>query len=121
MDFPGAFQMGHLRKLLTDFPFHRLIPDQEHKIVTHGSGERGTYVPAARADDGAFALAYVPEQMPIWVDLRVIESARVRASWFNPRAGTYTWHGDFAERVVTRFDPPTNDIEPDYVLVLEKL
>jgi hypothetical protein len=120
MDFPGAFQMGYLRKLFTDYPFHKLVPDQERKIVTHGSGERGAYVPAARADGGAFALAYVPERMPIWVDLRAIASERVRAVWFNPRTGAYAWQGDYVERGVMRFDPPTSDPEPDYVLVLEK-
>jgi hypothetical protein len=118
MDFPGAFHMGHLRKLLLDYPWYKLVPDQERRVVVHGCGERATYTPAARSVDGDFFLVYVPERMPVWVDLGLVSGSRVTASWFNPRTGAYTWIGDYVERRIQRFDPLADDADPDYVLVV---
>jgi hypothetical protein len=119
LDFPGAFHMGHLRKLLLDHPWHKLVPDQEHQVVVHGCGERAAYTPAARSVDSDFILVYVPESMPIWIDLRLIPATPVQASWFNPRTGVYTWIDDYTDLGVERFHPPQDDVDPDYVLVLK--
>jgi hypothetical protein len=59
--------------------------------------------------------------MPVWVDLGQIAGERVTARWFNPRTGMSRWMGNYAASSgVTGFDPPEDDGDPDYVLVLEE-
>jgi hypothetical protein len=123
MDFPGAWQIGYLRTLLTDYPWHQLEPDRPadgRQIVVRGSGSHGTYVPAAVSRDRRVVVAYIPEPMPIWVNAACLGvSRKVTARWFDPRTGQYRF-----ERVVSpeadsvRFDPPEGG--PDWVLILER-
>jgi len=119
-DFDGAFQMGILRDLLTRYPFHKLIPAQNHEIVVHGYGADGTFTPAARADDSSFALVYVPEYMPVWVDTACLGGEFVRVSWFDPRTGQTMLVGQYPAQGVERFVPPFAT-EPDFILILERV
>lgn len=41
MDLSGAYQMGLLKRLFTDYPWYKLIPDQENALVVIGYSERG--------------------------------------------------------------------------------
>ena len=118
MDLPGAFQMGHLRRLLTDCAWYKLVPERENRLVVHGCGEGAAYTPAARSADGDLALVYVPERMPIWVDLGQLAGDRVTALWFDPCSGAYVWAGEYEAAGVERFDVPVDVAEPDHVLVL---
>jgi len=117
LDFPGAFQMGHLRQLLTRYPYYKLIPDQEHRLITYGQLERAPHAPAAISNEGDFALIYFPENMPLWVDLTLLKGSQILASWFDPTNGQTNWIGDFDKEVV-RFDPPTRVPDPDFILTL---
>ncbi|MBN1672103.1 MAG: glycoside hydrolase family 140 protein [Kiritimatiellae bacterium] len=119
MDLPGAGQMRHMKALLTKYPWYRLVPDQDGALISRGRGEDGTYVPAARAEDGRFALAYVPEGQTIRVDTGQIRAERVKASWFDPRAGAYDGIGDYVKAGEVTFTPPAGAGDPDCVLVLE--
>jgi hypothetical protein len=58
LDHPGAFQMGHVRRLLESLPFTKLIPDQ--RVILNGPLTGGAKIRAARASDGSFALVYSP-------------------------------------------------------------
>lgn len=135
MDFPGAWQMRHLRDLFTSYPWYDTVPDfrdgdaenANRRIVTHGSGTGGTYVPAARASDGRFLLAYVPETMPVWIDPGVLAAGNgeprghartLTARWFDPRTGAYRFERKISSPGEQRFDPPRDG--PDWVLVIER-
>jgi hypothetical protein len=49
-----------------------------------------------------------------------ISGAKVKASWFDPRTGTYTAIGDYSNNGTQVFDPPgTAAIGNDWVLVLD--
>ncbi|MGD8240749.1 MAG: DUF4038 domain-containing protein, partial [Armatimonadota bacterium] len=117
MDFPGALHMGYLRALMLSRPWHELWP--EPRLIAGGQGMRGTYVPAALAEDGSWALAYVPETQKVTVDLRRIVGGGARVSWYNPRDGHFTSVGDFPNDAPLSFAPPAGDPDPDYVLVVE--
>lgn len=119
MDLPGAFQMGYMKDLLQTYPWHELVPDQDGKIVVHGCGDAGTYTPTAASHDGNLALIYVPEQMPIWIDLAVLAGDQVDASWFNPRSGETHPVAVFDAAGVQRFDPPDEASHSDYLLILD--
>jgi len=118
IDLPGAFHMGHMKKLLTRYPWYRLVPDQDSKLVKEGCGEKGAYTPAAIDADGRFALVYVPEGQKITVATGPLNGARVRAQWFDPRTGQYDAAGETKAGSIT-IAPPQSNGDPDCVLVLE--
>ncbi|MBN1672104.1 MAG: glycoside hydrolase family 140 protein [Kiritimatiellae bacterium] len=138
MDFPGAFHMGHLKRLFTDYPWHRLVPDQQHELVSKqtityaqldrtdiaevasgASTESMTYIPAARAADGTFAVVYTPVRQSFAVDFGRIDAERAKARWFNPRAGEYVDAGEYPAAGEIEFTPPADEEDADYALVVQ--
>src|SRR5205807_1656955 len=75
----------------------KLVPDQDHAIVTAGYGIRSStnvpvndnYVTTAAAPDGSFAVSYVPAGQTITVNLSFF-SGTVNARWFDPTNNTFT-------------------------------
>jgi hypothetical protein len=119
LDSPGAFQMEYLKELFRNHPWYQLVPDQDGKLVGHGCGENGTFTPAAISKDGKCALIYIPECIPLCVDLTVLEGDRVRAQWFNPRDGESRSIARFNTRGIQRFHPPEDAQNPDFILTLD--
>ena len=133
LDFPGSFDMGRMKDLMTSRRWWELAPDQElvtnntpdpHSHVQHVEGATQNpgreYVPAARARDGSFAYVYVPEWKTVALDLTRMAGQKVRASWFNPRTGEQSAAGEFAKEEI-RVTAPTGPEAPDYVLILEAM
>jgi len=97
LDSDGSRQIGYLVKLFAGRPWFRLVPDQEHTLVTAGYGQPSAegsvdssdYVTAAATRDGRLAVAYLPDGGTITVDLARLKGP-VRASWYDPTSGTYT-------------------------------
>lgn len=118
MDFPGAYQMGYLRDLLTNYPFHKLIPDQEHQLVTYGYEQRAPHAPAAISKDNDFALVYFPEHIPLWIDTTLLKGNVSSAYWFDPTCGQTHWIGDY-QSGTQQFEPEFRAPNPDFVLILE--
>ncbi len=85
LDFPGASQMQHLRRLMESRPFLDRIPDQG--IIASEEGRAGSRVQATRASDGSYAMVYISDGHEITVDLSKVRGT-VRAWWFDPRQGT---------------------------------
>jgi hypothetical protein len=121
MDFDGAFDMGRLKRLLTDYPWHRLVPDRDGRVVVHGCHRGETYTPAALAEDRDFALVYVPHNQPIVVDTGVLGGSRARMAWFNPRTGDYHHFHRYDGGAHVELRPPRDCSGSDFVLVLERL
>ena len=95
------------------------------RLITHGAwdGTANLSTPAAIADDGSFALIYLPQPMPVWVDLDQVggPGAAVDALWFDPRTGEERYEGRYAaggEGREARLFPPGDEQAPDWVLVL---
>lgn len=120
MDFDGAFDMGRLRKLFTDYPWHQLVPDRDRRVVIHGCHRGETYTPAAVSADHSYALVYVPENQPVVVDTGVLGSSRVRIAWFNPRTGDYHHFHRYGDGAHVELRPPHDSSGRDFVLVLER-
>lgn len=131
LDHPGAFQMGHLRRLFESRPFHKLVPAQS--LILDGPRTGGAKVRSACAEDGSFAFFYSPrgepftvyqgliprEQMPF---IRRMEAIRqVRASWFDPRYGVETPLHTTTTPGIQTFAPPTCGRGCDWLLVLEAM
>ena len=130
LNTPGAAQFGYMSNFFASRPWHNLVPDQDHTVVTAGygtysaAGEVNTndYLTAARTLDGTVVIAYMPTSRTISVDLSKL-SGVATARWYDPSNGTYTAiaGAPFANTGTRNFSPPGNnhDGDTDWVLVLE--
>ena len=123
LDLPGVRHVHHLRRLMESSEWHRLVPDHDHRVVTHGFGGEGRedYAPAARADDGSRVIVYLPSRRDVTVDLSNL-SGPGRAFWFDPTTGTrQEAGGPFESGGFRAFSPPASNAagEPDFVLIIE--
>jgi hypothetical protein len=79
--------MARLGAFLAKWPWPRLQPDLENKLVTSGRGEGAQFIAAACTPEGALGLLYVPadgqSSREITLDLSRFPGA-VTAHWFNP-------------------------------------
>ena len=118
LELPGANSLKHLRALLESRPWWKLMPDVNSVFAVDGRGAFATndYALTALADDGSFALSYLPSKRALTIDLTKLSGERVVASWFNPRTGETTRIGDLTDKKHHAFDPPGDG---DWVLVLE--
>lgn len=117
LDHPGAFQMGHIRRLYESRPFRKLAPRDD--IVVDGPRRGGGKIRAALADDGSFAFVYSPRGEQFTVRMDAFAAPRVRATWYDPRYGVaYQLHT--SDNVAMQsFVPPTHGRGQDWVLVLD--
>lgn len=121
---PGYRQMRFVKELFATRAWWKLEPDQLNELVPHHRGKPGEdgHVSAARAGDGSFALAYLPQARTIPIDLRRLASA-AKASWFDPTDGSLkpVAGSPFANDSVRDFTPPEENAggSKDFVLVLE--
>ncbi len=70
LDKPGSMGMSHFGDFFRSLPWHELIPDQKHVVVTGGLGEfRGLdYLAAGITPDSKILVAYMPTKRTITVD-----------------------------------------------------
>lgn len=117
LELPGANSLRHLRALMESLPWWRLVPDLQNTVAVDGRGRFGSndYAVTALADNGAFALSYLPSKRALTIDLTKLSGGRVAASWFNPRTGETSRIAEFTEKKVQTFEPPADG---DWVLVL---
>ncbi len=117
LDHPGAFQMGHIRRLFESRPFRKLVPDQS--IIVGGPDTGAAKVRAALATDGSFAFVYSPRGEQFMIRVNCIRAPNIRATWFDPRYGvTEPIHTTDTPGFQT-FVPPTRGRGCDWLLVLD--
>jgi hypothetical protein len=130
LNTPGAVQMAHVRTLFEPRAWYQLVPDTTHEVVTAGygtfssSGPVGAndYVTAARTADGRLAMAYVPSERTVTVDMTQL-SAPATARWFDPAGGVFVSiaGSPFANVGLSGFTTPGTNAggDNDWILVLE--
>jgi hypothetical protein len=130
LDTPGAKQMVFLQALFTPRTWYNLVPDQNHSVLTAGTGtfsssgqvSANDYAAAARTPDGNLVLAYLPTLRTVTVDMTKLSGATT-ARWYDPSNGSYTAiaGSPFPNTGARNFTPPGNNSggDPDWVLVLE--
>jgi hypothetical protein len=117
LNHPGAFQMGILRRLFEARSFHKLVPDAG--LVLDGPRTGGAKIRAALAADGTYGLVYSPRGEPFTVQMAMLASRRVAATWFDPRYGIATPIHTTITPGIQTFTPPTSGRGCDWVLVLD--
>ena len=113
IDDPGAGQMQFLKRLILSRPFFERVPDQS--LIAGENGTRYDYVVATRGK--AYAFLYTYTGRPFRVRMGIISGKQVRASWFDPRDGSSSRIGVFANQGERSFVPPRPGA--DWVLVLD--
>lgn len=118
MERPGASQMQHMRALMESRPFLERVPEQG-LIADNRPG--ANYIVATRGE--GYAMLYTPNGLPLRVVMERLPGEEVRASWYDPRTGSYSDAGVMPnrDRDVTEFRPPTSGRGQDWVLVLDSL
>lgn len=116
LDRPGAAQMIHLRRLLESRPYLNRVPDQSLLLTDPGAG--GQHIRATRADDGSYALVYVPDaRRDFQLDARRLSGAMLRCWWYDPRTGAARPIGEQPRSGALAFTTPDNG--PDWVLAVD--
>jgi hypothetical protein len=117
LDAEGATGMKHVRALAECRPMLDRIPDAS--LVAGGQAGGLDHVAAARAADGSYAILYVPRGKPVAVALGTLKGSWVRAWWFDPRTGSASRAGTYAQRGEQEFTPPSSGDGQDWVLMLD--
>jgi hypothetical protein len=100
------------------------VPDQNHELITAGFGDFGKIdsVCAARSDDSSFALAYLPTNHTVSVNLGRL-SGDVIARWFDPTDGSVKEieGSPFPKGTKRDFTPPDKNAaeESHWILLME--
>jgi hypothetical protein len=132
LDTTGVRDFGQLNALLKTVKWYNLIPDQNHTIVAAGYGSfdatqnsacinTNDYVTTSYLADGSAAIAYLPQNTTVTVDLSQF-SAAVTAQWYDPTAGSFTAipGSPFSNTGTQSFSSPGSNgaSDPDWVLLL---
>lgn len=124
INYPGAVQVGYLKKLFGKYPMDDLVPDQS--LIIGGAGSCGSYACAIRGK--SHLLVYIPTGNRITLKFGTISGNKVKAGWFDPRTGESTLIGEFDNVGQKSFEVPAMSKELtwlrsgrgcDWVLVLE--
>ena len=116
IDFEGAIDMRHALDLLLSRPFLERMPDQS--IIASNIVDGEDHLQSTRGDDYLFV--YTGNGRSFDVNMGRIGGSNVQAWWFNPRDGTISQIGTFANIGIQSFDPPGGQVfGNDWVLVLD--
>lgn len=117
LQHPGAWQMGHMRRLFESRSFQKLRPDQG--LILDGPAAGGAKIRAARAEDGSFAFVYSPYGEPFTLDKRMMQAKWLQETWYDPRYGSsYRVHATDTSAFQT-YAPPTQGRGHDWLLIIE--
>ena len=118
LGYAGATQMGIMRRFFESRPWYTLVPNQS--LLQSAKGEGIHRRVAARAADGRFMIAYLPEGWSVTMrGLDGLSGLHMVASWFDPRTGAWK-EIEQCDRVLSRsFEAPSSGEKEDWVLVLD--
>jgi len=117
MAYEGSGQVGLMRRLFEQRPWHKMVPDQSALASEQGEGTHRLI--AARAQDGSFVIAYTPVGQPVSIRMNKLNSVRVNAQWYDPRNGTWKAAGQYSNKGTQEFVAPTHGEQDDWLLVLD--
>jgi hypothetical protein len=117
MAYEGSHQVGLMRRLFEQRPWHKMVPDQS--LLAAESGRGPFRFVAARDEDRSFAIVYTPRGDPVSIHMNQLGNAAVKAQWYDPRNGQWQSAGQFRKEGIQQFVPPSHGEQNDWVLVLD--
>ena len=113
LQWDSAMQMKYLHDFLAAIEWWRLEP--AHELIRNQPDDVTRRMVLARSAAGDLAVAYLPDNEAIELDMSAFPSA-LTARWFDPVSGRYTsLSGSVEDKAVHRFAPPAKG---DWVLLL---
>ena len=119
MAYEGSRQVGLMRRLFEQRPWHKMVPDQSALASEQGEGPQRLV--AARSEDGGFVIAYTPRGQPVSIHMSKLRGSPVKAQWYDPRDGTWRAVGQYPNQGIQEFVPPFQAGQDDWVLVLDSM
>ena len=119
INFPGASQVQHLRRLIESRPYLTRIPDQS--LLASDPGVASDHIQATRDADGRYAFVYSASGKPFAVHVSNLAGETITIHWFDPRTGESRFAGHLPKQSVKDFTPPSSGHGNDWVLVLDDL
>jgi hypothetical protein len=117
MGYEGSRQVGLMRRLFEQRPWHKIVPDQSALASEPGDGPYRLI--AARAEDGSFVVAYTARGQPVSIQMNKLNGSQVKAQWYDPREGTWKAIGQYPNQGIREFVSPSSGDREDWVLVLD--
>ena len=108
---PGAADMKRLASFMAEIQWWRLLPAPQMLARQPGEADPKKFVAVAQAEDGSFAVAYLPVGGTVELRTESLKGAAA-ARWYDPRDGKWTDAGAAAPSVC-KFTAPSED---DWVL-----
>ena len=119
LEFTGASQLKHLRRLMESRPYFSRIPDQS--LITSSTYGSTDHIQATRDAGGSYAMVYSASGKSFTVNLDKLSGATVKAAWYNPRTGETSQAGQHPSAGNKSFTPPTHGYGQDWVLTLDRM
>lgn len=116
MAYEGSRQVGYMRRLFEQFAWEKLVPDQSLIVSENAEGE--DHVQAAIANDGSFAILYIPTGKPVMIRQGRLPCDEIEAKWYNPRIDAEIRIGRIAYTMRIKFGFPSMGDKEDWVLIL---
>jgi hypothetical protein len=117
MDYPGAWQMGWMRRMFEKRPWQKLRYNSSAIIGENPEGLQ--YKVAAVADDAGFMMVYIPYGSETKINTSLLKATTLKAWWFNPRDGKSIALGEFANDGAKTFTPGAVGRGSDWILVID--
>jgi hypothetical protein len=117
MGYEGSRQVGLMRRLFEQRPWHKIVPDQS--VLASEPGDGPYRLIAARAEDGSFVVAYTARGQPVSIQMNKLNGSQVKAQWYDPREGTWKAIGQYPNQGIREFVSPSSGDREDWVLVLD--
>ena len=108
INLPGSTDMKRLKDFMVSIEWWRLRPAPEMLARQPGETDPKKFVAAARADDGSFAVAYLPVGGTVEVRTDSVKAATA-ARWYDPREGKWSEAGAVASPVCKFTAPSAED------------
>lgn len=118
MNEPGAQQMKYVKELMLSRSYFDRVPDQS--LIAGENGEQYDRLLATRGKNYAFIYTYKGGK--IAVNTSSFTSAKIKATWFNPRNGEKTEVDTFENKGELEFTAP-GEVKNgnDWVLILDEV
>ncbi len=113
----GAFQMKHLKKLMS---LHKDLEREEDSLLIasdRGSDYRDIII-ATRSKNRSYAMIYLPRPEGISINLDRLNKGKKKISWLNPVTGNVSVLPQRYTIGIVTFQPP-DYIQRDWVLLIE--
>ena len=116
LQLPGSRQMLYMKKLMTSFPWHKMVNNQD--LILNDNPEDQGYIVCSIGTDNDFIISYTPWGRPIQLDLSKISSNSVKAYWFNPRSGESLYIDTYLNSERPTFKPWATGRGSDFLLII---